>query len=117
MTLSVTYSSLNTLNGTSFIAGSNYTFKFNILDQSGSAIDLSTATCTWRMSPFGNDYTILQKTGSVIATNTFVVLLTSADTAGLSGKFTHQPTITFSDGTVFIPAQGTITILKGIGNA
>lgn len=114
MSLNVTFSSLNTLNAISFIAGSNFTLKFNVVNQSGSPISLSTATCTWRMSPFGNDYTILQKTGSVIATNTFAVLLTSADTAGLSGKFIHQPTIAFVDGTVFIPAQGTITLLKGI---
>lgn len=113
MTLSTTFSSINSLGDFSFIGGTTYTLKFTVNDQSGSAIDLSTATCRWKLAQYGTDNVILSKTGSVIATNIFEVLLSSADTSSLSGKYSHQPTVEFATGVVVIPAQGIISIVKG----
>jgi hypothetical protein len=116
MTLSTTFSDINTLDDISFIAGSTYTLKFTILDQSGSAIDLSDAICTWSLASYGTDFSILTKTCNLIAINAFEVILSAADTQGLSGKFSHQPSILFSSGLVSIPSQGIITIIKRISS-
>lgn len=114
MSLSTTYANINSLSDISFIAGSIYTIKFIVTNQSGSPVDLSTATCKWAMSPYGTDYIQLSKTGSVISSNEFDIILSPSDTAGLSGKFTHQPSITFTGGVKIIPAQGIITLIKGL---
>ena len=114
MTTNVTFSTLNSLGDISFIGGAHYTLKFTCVDQTGSGIDLSTATCSWKLAPYGTDYAIVSKAGSVITINSFEILLTPNDTVNLSGKYSHQPIVTFSNGVTVIPAQGTITILKGL---
>jgi len=114
MTLSTTYSDLNSLNPISFISGTSYTIKFNVASQSGSPIDLSAATCKWFLASYGTDFTILRKTASVIAAGMCSVLLSPTDTTSLSGKYTQQISFTFSNGNTIYPAQGTITILKGL---
>ena len=114
MTLSTTFSDINSLDDIAFVAGSSYTLKFVVQNQSGSGIDISGATCTWRMAPYGTTYTQLTKTGSVIATDTFAVYLGEGDTSGSSGKFAHQPMIKFSTGVVLKPAQGIITLIQDL---
>ena len=114
MAISTSYSTINSLGDFSFISGATYTLKFTVLNQSGSEVDLSSATCTWKLSPYGTGSAILNKTGSVIATNIFSISITESDTYGLAGKFTHQPIITFSNGNIIKPAQGTITLTKGL---
>jgi hypothetical protein len=114
MSLNTSFATLNSLSDVSFISGTDYTFKFQINSQTGSPIDLSTAVCKWYLASYGTDYTIIRKTGSVIAAGLFSVLLGGIDTTSLSGKFVHQPSITFSNGKTIYPAQGIITILKGL---
>jgi|WetSurMetagenome_2_1015567.scaffolds.fasta_scaffold597963_1 hypothetical protein len=114
MGLTTTFSNLNSLTDISFIAGTDYTIKFVVNSQAGSPIDLSTATCKWYLAPYGTDFTVLRKTGSVIAAGTFSILLSANDTIDFFGKYTHQPSITFSNGKIIYPAQGIITILKGL---
>ena len=77
MSLVTTFSNLNSLTDISFIAGTDYTIKFVVTSQAGSPIDLSTATCKWYLAPYGTDYTVLRKTGSVIAAGTFSILLSA----------------------------------------
>jgi len=111
----VTFSDLNSLGEINFIAGTSYTIKFEVKDQDGNGIDISSADCTWRLAPFGTDYAIVTKTGSVIATSIFEVVLSPADTLNLSfAKYTHQPSIIFSNGVEVVPAQGIITITQRI---
>jgi hypothetical protein len=112
--MTITFNDLNALNDIAFIGGSTYTIKFVVLDQNGSPIDISTATCNWKLAPFGSDYVVLSKTGSIITTNSFEIILSPADTYSLSGKYSHQPSMTFPSGVSIIPAQGTITIVKGL---
>lgn len=114
MTTYLTYANINSLGDISFIGGGNYTLKFTCVDQSGSSVDLSSATCSWKLAPYGTDYVQISKAGSVITTNSFEVLLTPSDTVSLSGKYSHQPIITFANGVTIIPAQGIITIIKGL---
>ncbi len=114
MTLSVTFNDINNLDDVAFVAGTTFILNYNVFDQNGAPIDLSTAICKWHCAPYGTDFTQIQKTASVIATNTFQVILSPADTNGLSGKFTQQPSIEFSNGTFIIPSQGIITLLKGL---
>jgi len=114
MTLTTTFSNLNSLSDISFIAGTSYTIKFSCTSQSGSPIDLSTATCKWYLAAYGTDFTVLRKTGSVIAAGMFSILLSPTDTANLAGKYTHQPSINFAYGNTIYPAQGILTVLKGL---
>lgn len=112
----LSYSRLNSLAETSFIAGTTFTLNFTAYQEDGvSALDLSGATIKWVLCPYGQiDYTALQKTGTITGTNTFKVVLTNADTKNLSGKYIHQPVITSFAGSVYKPAQGVILILQGI---
>lgn len=114
MALSTTYSDIYSLTPASFIGGSTYTFRFTVLDQSGSAVDLSDASIHMKFAPYGTDYVQINKTASLVTTNIFEVILAPSDTAGLSGKYTIQPIITFSNGVVLIPGQGILTISKGL---
>jgi len=111
----VTFSNLNNLGEINFIAGTSYTIKFLCYDQDGNALDISAADCTWNLAPFGTDYALLTKTGNIIATNSFEIVLAPIDTRDLSnGKYTHQPTIVFSNGVEVVPAQGIIVVTKRI---
>ena len=114
MSLNTTFSTINSLGDYPMIAGGTYTMKFTVLDQSGSPVDLSTVTCTMKLAPFGTDYTVLTKTGSVIASNIFSIILSAEDTTGLSGKYTYQPILTLASLEVLKPAQGILTIVRGL---
>ena len=111
----ITFSDLNNMSEISFVAGTTYTLEFVIYDEDGDPLDISGTDCTWNLAPFGTDYAILTKTGNVITTNSFEIVLSPIDTRDLSnGKYTHQPTIVFSNGVEVVPAQGIITITKRI---
>jgi hypothetical protein len=110
----LTYSQIYSLADATFVAGTTHKFKFTVKDQTGSGINITSASCTWRMSEYGSDYAILTKVGNIVATDSFDIILNNTDTVGLSGKFTHQPYVYFSTGVGVIPAQGVIVITKGI---
>lgn len=114
MSLNTTFSTINSLGDYPLIAGGTYTIKFTVLDQSGSPVDLSSTVCSMKLAPFGTDYTVLTKTGSVIASNIFSIVLSSEDTEGLSGKYTYQPILTLSSSEVLKPSQGILTIIRGL---
>ncbi|GIU69802.1 MAG: hypothetical protein KatS3mg002_1038 [Candidatus Woesearchaeota archaeon] len=110
----ITFETVNSLKEIFFIGGTTYTLKFICLDSNNNPINLSSATCYWGLSPYGTDFPLITKTGSIVNTNTFEVYLSNTDTKNLSGKYTHQPKIVFPNNVVVIPAQGIITIVKGI---
>ena len=114
MALSTSYSTINSLGDDSFVAGTTYQLKFTVVDQNGTAIDLTGATCTLRLAEYGSSTALLTKTGSITATNVFTVLFVPEDTDGLAGKYSYQPKIVFSDGSTVIPAQGIITLIREI---
>jgi hypothetical protein len=112
----ISYQDLNSLNEISLIAGTEYTLNYTVYDEDGvNLADLGGATIELAISPFGQtDYCVIQKTGTMTGTGTFTVVLSSADTASLSGKYIQQPIITAFSGAEYRPAQGTIIILPKI---
>lgn len=114
MSLNTSYSALNIFDEIAFVAGSTYTLRFTVVNQSGTGVDLSSATIRWKLAPYGSDYAVVEKTGVVTATSVFEVNLSASDTDGLGGKYSYQPIITFANGAVIIPGQGILTLIKGL---
>jgi len=112
--------SINSLLEQSYIAGTYIELPFDVFDADGNAVDISTFTYTWLLSPYGQPSTVtLTKSGvfqsAVVAQNRFIVYLYSTDTSGLSGKYVHQPVIVSNPGYEFRMGQGFITFIPQIG--
>lgn len=101
---------INSLQDFSVIAGAEFTLVYNVYEQDGlTPLDLGGATTYVVLSPYGQtDYNILQKTGTITATNTFEVVLLGTDTAAFSGWYIQQPVIYSFTGKEYRPAQGRI---------
>lgn len=127
------YSSLNTLEDTSFIGGNTFYLDFNVYDDNGVMIDLSGKSLEWKLAPYGQkNINILIKTetpyvsggvtygGGVTDFDIYTkrVTLDSSDTESLSGKYVQQVVVIeiLPDTTVitYKPSQGVITILSDI---
>jgi hypothetical protein len=110
----------NDLDEISFIAGSEQELQFDLYDSASALLNLSSATCSWKMCQYGDpSYAVVSKSGSYVTIsaspiNRFTVLLTSSDTDSLSGMFQHQPIVIDYLGTEFHPSQGLITIWPSI---
>ena len=105
---------VNDLEEFAFIGGTKYELTFDVYDSASAAIDLSTSTATWVLSPYGNpQYAALTKTGVLSGSpvNRVIFTVESADTETLSGKYTHQPVIVDFTGDEFRPSQGIVTII------
>ena len=106
------------------IGGTYFSITFNVKDENGDIVDINGATINWKMRQYGEFYTtaVVSKSTAVssevlitnASTGTFKVFINANDTAGLAGKFVHQPIITDFAGKTFIPAQGIIVIDKKI---
>lgn len=100
-----------------FIAGTDQTINYTILDTSGSPVDINGATIEFKLKQYGDFYTqsILTKTGSIVdaPTGKCKVILTESNTEALSGKFVQQLKITDFSGSIF-KGQGIIVIHPGI---
>ncbi len=112
--------SVNTLAEETFIAGTYKEISFDAYDVDGNAVDMSTFTCTWVLSPFGKpDIVSLSKSCTfrtdVADKNRFTLYLPSTDTASLSGKYVQQPVITGNPGYEFRLGQGYVNILAANG--
>jgi hypothetical protein len=110
------FSSINTLEEFSFIAGSQYTLEFTVYQADGvNPMDLGGATVYWVLALYGQpDYTILQITATITGTNTFKVTIPYGSTVGFSGKYIHQPVIRSFGGLEYRPCQGICMILPEI---
>lgn len=116
MTLYDTYRNTDYLDDVSFIAGSDFTFNFEIYDANNVAVNINASTIKWALSPYGQpDQTVLQIDDFTISgTYTFVVALTPSDTKNLGGVYIQQIEITDFAGKKFRPAQGIVIIRKAI---
>lgn len=112
------YSSINSMEEISFIAGTTFTQNFTVYYEDGVVpIDLTASTIVLVVCPYGqSDYKVIQKTATITdaENGTFQVVFEPSDTISLSGKYIQQPIITSFDGTVYKPAQGTVLIMPGI---
>lgn len=107
--------SLNSTQEISFIAGTTQNIEFEVVESSGTPLDLSSATVEVRFSPYGNnDYNVLTKQGVIFDVNKFNIILNSVDTINLSGLYSFQPIITDFQGKPFKPLQGTVYIQSAI---
>lgn len=105
---------VNDLAPFTFIGGTEQVLEFDIYDNAGQVLDLSSATCSWIMSPYGNpNFATLSLTGVISASpvNRFTVTISGSTTQLLSGKFTHQPKIIDLDGAEYRPSQGLISVI------
>ena len=106
------YEQINSLTEFAFIAGTDYTLSFTVYNEDGvTPQDISGATITWTLSPYGQSYNVLEITGTLTGTTTFEVVIPSASKESLSGKYIQQPTIDDFFGNRFRPAQGVILII------
>jgi hypothetical protein len=97
-----------------FVAGNNQELVFYVYTSASALVNLSGATIGWNLSYFGQNESILAKTGvSANASGYFTVYLDHADTEGLSGKFIQQYTLLDTSGSIFRPSQGIVSILPG----
>jgi hypothetical protein len=112
ITQSMTSPTTVTLPEIIFVAGTKQVLNFDIYTSGCIALDISSATCTWKLSRYGQSDSVLSKNGVVSGSpvNRFVVTLDSADTATLDGKFIQQPKVTDLAGDSFIPSEGYVTI-------
>ncbi len=110
----VDYSQINSLGEFNQIAGTDLTLSFTVTDEQGVPADLGSATCTWKLCPFGEPtVTTLTLNGTVVSISVFEIYLTSTNTATLSGKYTHQPIIV-DGGKTYRPQQGIIIFTPAI---
>lgn len=107
---------INDLPEISFIAGNETELNFTIYTSDGNFANLTGATVTWKLAPYGSSVSVLTKNGVVDATPSsgkFVVTLEYADTSLLSGKYIQQYATANSSNT-YLPSQGIVNIIPRI---
>ena len=101
----------NDLEEVHMIAGDYKTFIYTVYDESGSLLDLSSATCSVAIFKYGDAENIFYTLpGSVIGMGKFSVTFTSACSINLSGVYQQQPKIVDYLGNLHIPSQGKLVI-------
>jgi len=109
---------LYTLEQIQFIGGSTMMLEYSVYDSDGLPVDLNGATCQMKLrryGSFGSD-AVLTKDGTIITStdnNVFQVILSTADTLSLYGKFTQQVIVTDMSSKQF-RFQGIIVIDKSV---
>ena len=105
---------INDLESFQFIGGDTQTLYFDVYDSTGSPVDISAATCSVVLSPYGqNNYAALTISGSVSGsfTNRFGAVISGSSTQTLSGKYSMQPVIIDFNGQEYRPSQGLVLII------
>lgn len=120
MTSTFTNFNIYNLEETSFIGGTYKELSFDVTDESGSPIDVSSYTYKWMLYPYGMpESPVLSVSGSSRKgdgfANRFTIYLSSMDTASLSGKYVQQPVVVVAEGVEFRVAQGNVIIVPAAG--
>ena len=106
---------INSLEENIFIAGNRQTLEFECYDEDGTIVDLTTATVSLLLSPYGNpSVTSLIKEGVVFDTNKFTVTFEKEDTINMRGVYSFQPLIIDVTQKELRPIQGTLFIQEAI---
>jgi hypothetical protein len=109
------FEKVNNLKEIHFVAGSNYTYRFDYVDQSGGALDLSTATMKLYICEYGNyENVLVNKTGLLIGPSTFKAYIVPVDTTGFNGIYSYQAKVILADATVIPAGQGIMYITGGM---
>lgn len=108
----VLYSQINSLSEFAFIAGTSYTLNFNVFEDDGvTPLDMGGGTFRWVLSPYGQNYSVLEIEGTITGIGTAEVEIPSSSTENFSGKYIHQPVIISLSGDKYRPAQGVVLII------
>ncbi len=107
------YSQINSLEETTFIAGNDFTLKYEVYESDGvTPMDIGGATVYCLISPYGQpEYNEVQITATITGANTFEANITALLSKELSGYYIHQPVIIAFSGAEYRPAQGLLNIL------
>lgn len=115
MSLFDDYRNTDYLDDISFIGGTDFILKFPIYSQAGNAVNITSSTMRWFLSPYGQpEINLLEKLATSSGSQTFVVKVTSDDTIGLGGVYLQQMEIEDISGSKIRPAQGIVVIRKPI---
>ena len=115
MTIYGTYKKTDYLDDVSFIAGTDYVINFDVSNEAGDDMDISSYSLRWFLSPYEQpEYPLLEKEGTLTSSSSFKIELDNSDTATLSGIFLQQPEITDISGKKIRPGQGMVIIRKAI---
>jgi hypothetical protein len=112
------YSQINTLDEFSIVGGSDITLQFTVYDENGSPVNLTGATCTLVIAPYGQPSTVITTlTGTVSSpTNVVSYILPNATTIVMvGGKYMYQPIIVDTVPKTYRPNQGVFTVVQAIG--
>lgn len=113
------YSQLYQLEETLFIAGSNFTFNYNLKQENGvDPLNLTGKTVYFVLAPYGNhSYQAVQKTATITDATGGVcnVALLPADTVNLTPtKYIQQIVVYGSSTNISRPAQGLVSLSPSI---
>lgn len=90
------------------IAGDERIFTYNVVNTSGTPLDLTSATCSVIIFPFSDtSYKIAELSGEVANSSSFSVTFSGS---GLSGPYQQIVKIVDTNSVVHKPAQGKIII-------
>ncbi|MDD4308408.1 MAG: hypothetical protein PHU53_06340 [Thermoplasmata archaeon] len=109
----LSYADINKLEEINFIAGSEYTIEYKVYEQSGAEANLGAATCSAKISQYGSTDELVSYSGTITGSNTFEIVILSADSIGWEGKYLHQPIIVES-GKSYRSQQGVINVSGAI---
>lgn len=116
------YTKYNTLQEIGFIAGSEMDLEFELFDEKGNPIDLTSSSGRWFLSPYGQTeiniaelemITVIKEVNDSIK-HYLAVSLPKSLTINLSGLFTQQIEIENHFGKIFRPVKGTVIIHPAI---
>ena len=102
------------------VSGDNSSVQFDVTNQSGAVVDITSATATWALARRNHSTTLVSKTvgdGITIVDGPNGVLLVSldqTDTASLSGDYYHELQIVQSSGRKTTAAYGTASVLTDL---
>jgi hypothetical protein len=83
-------------NSVEMVQGETKILIYNVVDEDGTAVNVTGATCTWELTRYEGGVAILTKTTSddiTVSGTTIEVELTATDTAALEGLYHHELTI------------------------
>jgi hypothetical protein len=97
----------------SMIAGSRKTMTFDVYDESGSSLNITSAKVVF--CPYGGySTTSLEKIGILVSASRFRITFTPEDTISLSGVYSFQTIVVDTSGNRFRDCEGDMVISPAI---